>query len=100
MASILPPDVRRYIARTFGPDEQATVTALIAGAVTHDGKRAGRRLVRCALVASRGTVAGLREQLEQLKRDYRDVIMEAEYVPSPGELVRVRNLNDPIGDDV
>jgi hypothetical protein len=99
MASALPPDVRRYIERKFAAADQATVTSLVSEAVIHDGKPAGRRLVRCALVASRGTLAGLREQLEQLKLDYRDVIVEAEYAPSPGELVRIRNLNEPIGDD-
>ncbi len=36
---------------------------------------------------------------QQLNRDYRGVIVEGEYVPIDGNLVRVRNLNDPIVED-
>jgi hypothetical protein len=36
----------------------------------------------------------------RLKVDYGDVIVEGEYVPRKGELVRVRNLNEPIADDL
>ena len=39
-------------------------------------------------------------EVETLKRDYRDVIVEAEYLPKGLELVKVRNLNEPIPDDV
>ena len=38
-------------------------------------------------------------ELETLKHDFRDVIVEGEYVPSDGRLVRVRDLNDPIPDE-
>lgn len=38
-------------------------------------------------------------EIETLKRDYRDVIVEGEYVPSGRELVKVRNLNEPIPDE-
>jgi hypothetical protein len=46
-----------------------------------------------------GDLERLRRQLEHLKIDYRDVIVAGEYVPTAGDLVRVRNLNEPIGDD-
>jgi len=38
-------------------------------------------------------------EVETLKRDYRDVIVEGEYVPKGGELVRIRNLEEPIPDE-
>jgi len=39
-------------------------------------------------------------EIETLKHDYRDVIVEGEYIPKDGELVRVRDLNGPITDEV
>ena len=95
----LPEDIETYVRRTFAAAESATVVELVANAVIHDGQPAGPRLMRCALLSSGGTVAGLHRQLDQLKRDYRDVIVEGEYVPRTGKLMRVRNLNDPIPDD-
>jgi len=38
-------------------------------------------------------------EVESLKRDFRDVIVEGEYVPVGRELVKVRDLNQPIADD-
>jgi hypothetical protein len=34
-----------------------------------------------------------------LKRDFRDVIVEGEYLPVGTKLVKVRDLNQPIADD-
>lgn len=95
----LPPDIEQYIARAFVEGERTAATDLILGAVIHDGQPAGLRLQRCALVSSRGSLAALRSQIEQLKFDYRDVIVEGEYLPKGGKLVRVRNLNEPIDAD-
>ena len=95
----LPPDIQKYVQRTFAAEDRVAALDLTASAVIHDGRPAGLRLMRCALIASRGTLVGLRRQLEQLKHDYRDVIVEGEYVPRAGTLVRVRNLNEPITDD-
>jgi hypothetical protein len=41
----------------------------------------------------------LRMEIETLKHDYRDVIVEGEYVPVGRGLVKVRDLNGPIADD-
>ena len=41
----------------------------------------------------------LRMEVESLKRDYRDVIIEGAYVPRGRKLVKVRNLNEPIPDE-
>ena len=38
-------------------------------------------------------------EIETLKRDYRDVIVEGEYVPVGRKLVKLRSLYEPIPDD-
>jgi hypothetical protein len=92
----LPTDIEQYIARAFAQCDRALALELVSMAVIHDGRPAGARLMRCALVSCGGTLAGLRRQLDQLKFDYRDVIVEGEYVPEGARLVRVRDLNQPI----
>jgi hypothetical protein len=96
---VIPDDVVRFIARRFAPVEQADALVLLGTATLHDGSRAGPRLLRCASIASGGSIDRLRMQIETLKRDYRDVIVEGEYVPVGAQLIRVRNFNQPIPDD-
>jgi hypothetical protein len=38
-------------------------------------------------------------QVDHLKIDFRDVILEGEYVPKPGGLEHIRNLNEPFNDE-
>jgi hypothetical protein len=92
-------DVESYVARRFEAADQAEALALLEAAIIHDGSRPGPRLLRCAAVASGGSIERLRMEIETLKHDYRDVIVEGEYVPREGKLVKVRNLNEPIPDD-
>jgi hypothetical protein len=94
-----PPDIERYVERSFLAAERAAALQLIGAAVIHDGQRASPRLIRCALVSSAGDLARLRAELDHLKIDYRDVILGAEYVRQAGEWVRVRDLNEPFPDD-
>jgi hypothetical protein len=96
---MIPVDVERFVARRFEPPEQAEALSLLKAAVIHDGSAAGPRLLRCAAVASGGSIERLRMEIETLKRDYRDVIVEGEYIPKGRELVKVRNLNEPIPDE-
>jgi hypothetical protein len=96
---MIPDDVERFIARKFSPADQAEVRRLLDGAVIHDGSAAEPRLLRCAAVASAGSVERLRMEVESLRRDYRDVIVEGEYEPTGAQLVKVRNLNQPIPDE-
>ena len=72
---------------------------LLEAAIIHDGSAAPPRLLRCASVASGGSLDRLRMEIETLKHDNRDVIVEGEYVPVGRELVKVRDLNDPIPDE-
>jgi hypothetical protein len=95
----LPPDIERYVERAFPDSDRAAVLELLGNAVIHDGQPAGPRLLRCALISSRGDLARLRTQIEHLKIDFRDVILEGEYVPKPGGLEHIRNLNEPFGDE-
>jgi hypothetical protein len=97
--NVIPDDVSKYIARRFAPSEQTEALALLQAATIHDGSAPESRLLRCTCVASGGSIDRLRMEIETLKRDYRDVIVEGEYAPVGRKLVRVRNLNEPIPDD-
>ena len=96
---MIPDDVVKFVIRRFKPSDQGEALALLQAATVHDGSAPGPRLLRCAAVASAGSINRLRMEIETLKRDYRDVIVEGEYVPVAGEPVRVRNLDEPIPDD-
>ena len=96
---MIPDDVSKFIARKFRPSDQGEAVALLQRATIHDGSAPVPRLLRCAAVASGGSIDRLRMEIETLKRDYRDVIVEGEYLPKGHELVKVRNLNEPIPDD-
>jgi len=96
---VIPDDVAKFIARKFRPSDQGEAVALLQRATIHDGSAPVPRLLRCAAVASGGSIDRLRMEIETLKRDYRDVIVEGEYLPKGHELVKARNLNEPIPDD-
>ena len=96
---MLPDDVTKFVGRRFAPSERAEAMALLQTAILHDGSPPGPRLLRCAAVASNGSIDRLRMEVETLKRDYRDVIVEGEYVPVGRELVKLRDLNGPIADN-
>lgn len=96
---MVPADVLMYIARAFPLSKQEAALSLLEAATIHDGSAPGDRLWRCAAVASGGSLDRLRMEVDTLRVDYRDVIVAGEYVPVGGELVRVRDLNEPIPDD-
>jgi hypothetical protein len=93
---MLPPDIERHVERSFA--EPAQALELLRAAVLHDGEPASPRLLRCALVNSRGDLDKLRREVEHMAIDYRDVILEAEYEKRRGELVQVRDLNQPLAE--
>jgi len=96
---VIPEDVEKFIARTFRAAERSEARRLLAGAVLHDGSAPEPRLIRCAAVASGGSLARLRMEVETLKHDYRDVIVEGEYIVKADKLIRVRDLNEPIAEE-
>ena len=96
---MIPNDVEKFVIRRFKPSERDTALQLLRAATIHNGSVPGPRLLRCAAVASGGSLERLRMEVETLKHDYRDVIVEGEYIPNGRELVKVRNLNEPIPDE-
>ena len=99
MIRLIPADVEKFVTRKFDASEREEALALLKAATIHDGSAPDARLLRCAVVASGGSITRLRMELETLKHDFRDVIVEGEYVPRGGGLVRVRDLNEPIPDE-
>ncbi len=95
----LPADVEKYIARKFAASDQEMALYLLRNAVLHDGTTPGPRLLRCAAVASGGSLDRLKMESETLRHDYRDVIVEGEYIPAGKQLIKARDLNLPIPDE-
>lgn len=56
-------------------------------------------MIRCALLASAGSLEKLRVAIDHLKIDYRDVIMAGECISKDGEPTRVRNPIETIEDE-
>ena len=97
---MIPPDVVKFVARRFDEANRDEALTLLGQARLHDGTIPEARLLRCAAVASGGSMDRLRMEIETLKRDWRDVIVEGEYAPRGRELVKVRNLSEPIPDEM
>src|ERR1044072_2401066 len=95
----LPFDVAAYIERKFAPDDQEAARLLLISAVIEDGSMASPRLMRCAVVASAGSLDRLPAEAARLKIDWRDVVVAGEYEALDGTLERVRDLDDPIPSD-
>ncbi|KZC22523.1 hypothetical protein RHOFW104T7_00270 [Rhodanobacter thiooxydans] len=74
--------------------------SLLEAAKLHDGTTPDVRILRCALVASGGELLELARQIDQLKCDYRDVILAGEYEFRGKEAVRVRDLSEPLRSEV
>jgi limonene-1,2-epoxide hydrolase len=96
---MIPMDVSAYIARKFAPGDQQPATALLSTATIENGTLATPRLIRCAAIASDGSLERLAAEVERLKADWRDVVVAGEYEVLEGTLERVRDLNDPIPAD-
>lgn len=94
------PDIEQRIDQLFSGADRARAKALVAGAVLHDGRRAGARCQRCAIVAAKGSLARLTHFVHELKIDFRDVIVAGEYEERYGTLTRVRDLSVPFDEPV
>ena len=95
----LPDDVVRFVERSFSQVDRAEALEILRGAVIEDGSPAIPRLVRCALLSAHRDVGRLRQQVAHLKVDWRDIIVEGEYLVRDGKLVRVLDLDKPIPED-
>jgi hypothetical protein len=94
----LPDDVVRYIERSFSAIDRAEALEALRGAVFADASQSPARLIRCAAVSARRDLGRLRKQVAQLRIDWRDVIVEGEYVVRDGKLVRAHDFLQPIPD--
>jgi hypothetical protein len=91
---MLPDDLGRWLDANFSVPDARLARELLEAAVDHTGAAASERLLRCAAVGSRGELQKVRDLVEHLKVDYRDVILAGEYDVVDGKLVRVRNLTE------
>jgi hypothetical protein len=89
------PDILAYILQEFPAEDRDQVVTMVDAAVLHDGSPAGPRCQRAALVGSHGALEKLKRLIADLKKDYRDVIVEGEYEVHGKKLIRVRDLNQP-----
>jgi hypothetical protein len=94
----IPDDVVAWIDRHFREIDRTTAIGLLADAVDERDEPVDARLLRCAVVGSRGDIDRLSELVEELRIDSEDVILSGEYESRAGNLVKVRNLNDPLED--
>jgi hypothetical protein len=92
----LPPDISEYISAKFTAEERGAAESLLARAMVADGTVPEFRLMRCALFASDGSLDRLEHFVQLLRIDWRDVIVAGEYEQRRSELVRVRDLNEPL----
>jgi hypothetical protein len=89
---VTPNDVERIVRRDF-PNEQFTdVMALLDECGTKKGQRGGPRVQLAALKLAQGGVEKLRPLVESAMRDYRDVLVWAEYPNYHKIGFRVREL--------
>jgi len=95
----LPEDVVRYVERSFSQVDRAEALESLRGAVIEDGSPAGPRLLRCTALSAHRDLGLLRKQVAHLKVDWRDIVVEGEYVVRDRQLVRVLDLNNPIPED-
>ena len=92
----LPADVAAWIDSHFAGEDAAIARYALECAVDHTGALVGDRLLRCAAVGSRGRLDALLGLIDELRVDYRGVIMAGEYVLMDRTPVRVRDLTQPI----
>ena len=92
----LPDDLQRWLGEHFSAADAETARELLENAVDHNDAAASPRLLRCAAIGSAGNLEQLRNFVELMKIDYRDVIVAGEYEVRGGEWIRLRDLNDPI----
>ena len=94
----IPADVLAWIRRHFRDMDRATAIGLLEDAVDEWDEPVEPRLLRCAVVGSRGDIDRLTELVEELRIDSEDVILSGEYESRAGDLIKVRNLNEPLED--
>ncbi|MBI3917143.1 MAG: hypothetical protein HY322_09060 [Betaproteobacteria bacterium] len=86
---MIPADVEKFIARKFRSADQENAVALLEAAALHDGTAPSPRLLRCAAVASDGSIERLRmdQKIEPLNpqdiADLERLATSVEECPAP-----------------
>lgn len=94
MIEPLPLDIVDRIRQDFGNQAEVALALLLDCRKAAGPDFIGDRLVRCIVFAARGDESRLLELIELERRDFRDVIMTAEYDVLGNQL---RDLNLPFG---
>jgi hypothetical protein len=79
------------------PEEAALALSVLADFVDQNRELSSDRLVRCIVFLADGDLDRLEEALDLAKKDYRDLIVRAEYNE---EDEHVRDLTHPFGLDI
>jgi len=98
VALTIPNDVVTWINGHFREIDRATAIGLLEDAVDEWGEPVEARLLRCLVIGARGDIDRLSDLVEELRIDSEDVILSGEYESRGGDLVKVRDLNEPLGD--
>ena len=94
----IPNDVIVWVNGHFRDIDRATAIGLLEDAVDQDGGSLEPRLLRCLVIGARGDIDRLTDLVEELRIDSEDVILSGEYESRDGRLVKVRDLNEPLGE--
>jgi PPOX class probable F420-dependent enzyme len=94
----LPEDVIRWVSLHFKESEVEAALNRLRAAEIHTGEPASPRLLRCVALTSRGNLRLLDQSIRELGRDFRDVIIAAEYKVEAGHSIRVNDLSHPMNE--
>jgi len=94
----LPDDLVRWVSAHFSAEDREAALACLKQAVTLSGEPASPRFLRCAALSSGGGLPRLRQQIAQLRIDWRNVIMAGEYSVKNNRVCRARDLGKPIAE--
>ena len=98
----LPEDVVKWVDAHFSDTAKYRALAVLRVASIHSGEAASLRLLRCAAISSQGSLRRLEGIVQQLRIDWRDVIMGAEYklngrnFDGSSKYQRIYDFNRPI----
>jgi hypothetical protein len=99
----VPPDLIERLRRDFGPAHAAALARLelARGALPLADAATEIRVFRCAVHLAAGNLDRLNQALAQARRDWREVIVEAEYGQGvePWGLARMRDFGRPFGQE-
>ena len=94
----IPQDVITWVEHNFSHSETELALSMLDTAMIEDGSPASPRLLRCAAVGSRGKIDLLTHLIQELRVDWRDVIVSGEYEINGDNWLKVHDFEQPIKD--